>query len=131
MWIQIQLFTLCGSGSETLIFLPTRDPTWFGTQTNQPAGDGGAPKKATGLTQPLTLSPALAAIVAAEQGEKLTRSEIVKRLWDYIKEKNLQDRRWFIPDKLMKPVFGSERIHAFDMIKYLDAHVCTLCTLIN
>jgi upstream activation factor subunit UAF30 len=95
-------------------------------KTNQPAGDGGAPKKATGLTQLLTLSPALAAIVAAEQDEKLTKSEVVKRLWAYLKEKNLQDpENWhcFIPDKLMEPVFGSERIKAFSMIKYLGAHV--------
>jgi hypothetical protein len=43
------------------------------------------------------------------------RSEIVKRLWAYLKEKNLQDpenKQWFTPDKLMEPVFGSERIKA-------------------
>jgi upstream activation factor subunit UAF30 len=99
-------------------------------KTNQPAGDsgdGGAPKKTkwTTLTQPLTLSPALAAIVAAEQDEKLARNEIVDRLLAYIKEKNLwdpKDKQWFTPDKLMKPVFGSERIHAFGMIKYLGDH---------
>ncbi len=100
------------------------------SKTNQPAGDsgdGGAPKKTKWitLTQPLTLSPALAAIVAAEKGEKLTRKEIVERLWAYIWEKNLQDpqNRQFTPDKLMEPVFGSERIHAFGMTKYLGNHI--------
>ena len=43
-----------------------------------------------GLTKPMTLSPALAAIVGAKKDEKLARSEIVKRLWAYLKEKNLQ-----------------------------------------
>jgi chromatin remodeling complex protein RSC6 len=38
----------------------------------------------------MTLSPALAAIVGAKKDEKLARSEIVKRLWAYLKEKNLQ-----------------------------------------
>jgi upstream activation factor subunit UAF30 len=54
------------------------------------------------------------------------RSEIVKRLWAYLKEKNLQDpenKQWFTPDKLMEPVFGSERIKAFGMSKFLGAHL--------
>ncbi len=102
---------------------PYETPNMVRAKTNQPAGDGGAPKKATGLTQLLTLSPALAAIVAAEQDEKLTRNEIVERLRAYIKEKNLRDRQWFTPDKLMEPVFGSERIHAFGMTKYLGDHI--------
>ena len=54
--------------------------------------DDGAPKekKVNGLTKPMTLSAELAAIVGAKKDEKLARSEIVKRLWAYLKEKNLQ-----------------------------------------
>jgi upstream activation factor subunit UAF30 len=68
-------------------------------KTDKPADDG-APKKVNGLTKPMTLSPALAAIVGAKKDEKLARSEIVKRLWAYLKEKNLQDpenKQWFAP----------------------------------
>ena len=47
-------------------------------------------KKLNGLTKPMTLSPKLAAIVSAKKGEQVARSEIVKRLWVYLKENNLQ-----------------------------------------
>jgi upstream activation factor subunit UAF30 len=47
-------------------------------------------KRESGLTKPMSLSPALAAIVGAKKDEKLARSEIIKRLWAYLKEKNLQ-----------------------------------------
>ena len=59
--------------------------------------DDGAPKekKLNGLTKPMTLSPELAAIVGAKKDEKLARSEIVKRLWAYLKEKDLKVN-WFI-----------------------------------
>ena len=52
--------------------------------------DAAAPKKLNGLTKPLNLSPELAAIVGAKKDEKLARSEIVKRLWAYLKAQNLQ-----------------------------------------
>ena len=58
--------------------------------SDKPAADSGAPKKVNGLTKPMTLSPALATIVGAKKDEKLARSEIVKRLWAYLKAKNLQ-----------------------------------------
>merc|ERR1712219_57777 len=84
------------------------------------------PKKVNGLTKPMTLSKELAAIVGAKKDEKLARSEIIKRLWAYLKEKNLQDpenKQWFTPDKLMAPVFGTEKIKAFGMAKYLKDHL--------
>ena len=54
--------------------------------------DDGEPKvkKVNGLTKPMTLSADLSAIVGAKKGEQLARSEIIKRLWAYLKEKNLQ-----------------------------------------
>lgn len=84
------------------------------------------PKKVNGLTKPMTLSPELAAIVGAKKDEKLARSEVVKRLWAYLKEKKLQDpenKQYFTPDELMAPVFGNEKIRAFGMAKYLKDHL--------
>jgi upstream activation factor subunit UAF30 len=54
------------------------------------------------------------------------RSEVVKRLWAYLKSHNLQDpenKQFFTPDKLMAPVFGTEKIKAFGMAKYLKEHL--------
>jgi len=90
--------------------------------------DGAAPAKkgGGGLTKPMTLSTELAAIIAKEKGEKLSRAECVKRLWAYLKEKNLQDpenKQFFTPDKTMEPVFGTEKIRAFSMSKFLKDHL--------
>ena len=46
--------------------------------------------KGSGLTKPMTLSDDLATIAEGKKGEKLSRPEIVKRLWAYIKEHKLQ-----------------------------------------
>ena len=54
------------------------------------AGAEANPKKVNGLTKPMTLSKELAAIVDAKKDEKLARSEIIKRLWAYLKAHNLQ-----------------------------------------
>ena len=82
--------------------------------------------KGSGLTKPMKLSPELAALIGAKKDEKLSRPEVVKRLWAYIKEKKLQDpenKQFFVPDKLMEPIFGKEKIRAFGMAKYLKTHL--------
>ena len=43
-----------------------------------------------GFMQPLQADEALAAVVGSEP---LPRTQMVKRLWEYIKEHDLQDRR--------------------------------------
>ena len=82
--------------------------------------------KGSGLTKPLKLSPELATLVGAKKDEKLSRPEVVKRLWAYIKEKKLQDpenKQYFKPDKTMEPIFGKENVRAFGMAKHLKAHL--------
>ena len=82
--------------------------------------------KGSGLTKPMKLSPELASLIGAKKEEKLSRPEVVKRLWAYIKEKKLQDpqnKQFFVPDKTMEPIFGKERIRAFGMAKYLKTHL--------
>ena len=80
----------------------------------------------TGLTKPLTLSKDLAELIGAKKDEKLSRPQVVKRLWAYIKEKNLQDpdnKQYFTPDQKMQPIFGQEKIRAFGMTKFLKTHL--------
>lgn len=70
------------------------------------------------------LSPQLATIVGSCKNERLSRAEINKRLWAYLKkEKLLDESLFFIPDELMKPVFGTERVWACWMAKYLVDHL--------
>merc|ERR1712172_423002 len=49
--------------------------------------------KGSGLTKPLALSKELADLVGAKKDEKLSRPEVVKRLWAHIKTNKLQDPR--------------------------------------
>merc|ERR1712180_87913 len=82
--------------------------------------------KGSGLTKPLNLSDDLADLVGTKKGEKLSRPEVVKRLWAYIREKKLQDpenKQYFFPDEKMKPIFTEDRIRAFGMAKHLKEHL--------
>merc|ERR1711936_245254 len=82
--------------------------------------------KGSGLTKPLTLSEDLTTLLGSKKGEQLSRPEVVKRLWAYIKEKKLQDpanKQFFTPDKAMQPIFGKEKVRAFGMVKHLKGHL--------
>ena len=85
-----------------------------------------SPVKKTGINMELNVSKELAAIIGTDKGEKISRPQVVKRLWAYLKENNLQDpenKQFFTPDAKMEPVFGNERIKAFSMSKYLKEHL--------
>ena len=82
--------------------------------------------KGEAFSKPHKLSPELAAIVGKEEA---SRSDCVKQLWAYLKEHNLQDpenKQYFIPDKKMAKVFGTDRMRAFGMTKFLSAHLSPL-----
>ena len=49
-----------------------------------------APKKLTGLQMPLDISTELAKIIGTKKGEQVSRPQVIKKLWAYLKEKNLQ-----------------------------------------
>ena len=72
----------------------------------------------------LTPSPALAAVVGANP---LPRTEVVKKLWAYIKKFNLQDsknRRNINADAKLKEVFGGKtQVSMFDMTKLVSKHL--------
>lgn len=82
------------------------------------------PKKAnSAFMKPLTPSDKLAAVV----GEKpLPRSEVVKKIWAYIKKNGLQDqknRRMINSDEKLKAVFGKAQVSMFEMNKILAKHL--------
>ncbi len=90
-----------------------------------------APKKAKTARKPnaafmkaLTPSAALAAVVG---NSPLPRTEVVKKLWAYIKKNNLQDsknRRNINADAKLKEVFGGKtQVSMFDMTKLVSKHL--------
>lgn len=74
--------------------------------------------------KPMQVSAELAAVV----GEgPMPRSEVTKKLWEYIKKNNLQDsenRRNINADENLKKVFGGkETVSMFEMTKLVSAHL--------
>ncbi|HEX8277676.1 MAG TPA: SWIB/MDM2 domain-containing protein [Segetibacter sp.] len=84
-------------------------------------GSGGGNQ---GLAAPLTLSPELAKIVGKEP---IPRTEIIKKMWDYIKANNLQDqanKRMINADDKLKVVFdGKDQVSMFELAKVINNHV--------
>jgi chromatin remodeling complex protein RSC6 len=69
-------------------------------------------------------SPQLAAVV----GDKpLPRTEVTKKIWDYIKKNRLQDqksKRMINADDKLKPVFGGKaQISMLEMTKMVNKHL--------
>ena len=74
--------------------------------------------------KPLKPSSDLAEIVGSKP---LPRTQVVKKLWVYIKKKKLQDsknRRMINADALLKPIFkGKKQVSMFEMTKYVSKHL--------
>ena len=73
--------------------------------------------------KPLTPSTTLAAVVGATP---IPRTEVVKKLWAYIKKNNLQDsknRRNINADDKLKPIFGKATVSMFEMTKLVSKHL--------
>jgi chromatin remodeling complex protein RSC6 len=68
-------------------------------------------------------STELAAVVGASP---LPRSEVVSKVWAYIKKHDLQDpqnKREIAADDKLKAVFGKGRVTMFEMNKHLAQHL--------
>ena len=82
-------------------------------------------KKAnSAFMKPLTPSAALAEIVG---NKPLPRTQVVKKLWVYIKKKGLQDkknRRMINADANLLNIFGGKKqVSMFDMAKLIGKHL--------
>ena len=74
--------------------------------------------------KPMTPSATLAAVV----GDKaLPRTEVTKKVWDYIKKNGLQDaknKRMINADDKLKSVFGGKKqVSMFEMTKLISGHL--------
>jgi upstream activation factor subunit UAF30 len=102
-----------------------KKPTTKAKEKKEPASSDQKKRKAgKGLSVKKPITPALAAFL--QQGEEMARTEIVKALWDYIKDNNLQNpenKREILLDEPMRKVFGCDTFTMFTMNKYIAAHV--------
>lgn len=76
------------------------------------------------FTRPVQPDEKLAPVVGSEP---LPRSEITKRLWDYIKQHGLQDsknKQRINADSKLKDVFdGRDQVSMFEMTKLVSGHM--------
>ncbi len=80
-------------------------------------------KANSAFMKPLAVSETLAAVVGKGP---LARSEVVKKLWAYIKKNDLQDkknRRNINADAKLKPIFGKSQVSMFEMTKLVSKHL--------
>lgn len=82
------------------------------------------PKANAAFMKELTVSPTLAAVVGSGP---MPRSEVVKKLWVYIKKNGLQDaqnKRNINADEALSKVFdGKKTVNMFEMTKLVSKHL--------
>ena len=85
---------------------------------------GGRGRSNAAFMAPVTPSAELGAVVG---GDPKPRTEITKRLWEYIKKNGLQDqknRRMIKADANLKAVFGGKsQVNMFEMTSLVNKHV--------
>jgi upstream activation factor subunit UAF30 len=83
-----------------------------------------ARKPSAAFMKALTPSEVLAAIIGSKP---LPRTEVVKKIWVYIKANKLQDKvnkRNINADAKLKPLFGGKaQVSMFDLAKHLSKHL--------
>ena len=97
----------------------------------KPAAKKTAAKKPAAKRKPnaafmkaMTPSASLAAVIG---GSPMPRTEVTKKIWDYIKKNKLQDsinRRLINADEKLKAVFGGKgKVSMFEMTKLVSNHL--------
>jgi upstream activation factor subunit UAF30 len=92
-----------------------------GSKSSKTAGES---KARGGIAKPVQPDAQLAAVVGKDP---MPRTELTKRVWDYIKKHDLQDsenRRMINADAKLKPIFGGkDQVSMFEMTKLVNQHV--------
>lgn len=74
--------------------------------------------------KPMTIGTALHPVIGSKP---MPRTEVVKKVWDYIKKNNLQDakeRRNINADENLRAVFnGKKTVSMFEMTKLISSHL--------
>lgn len=81
-------------------------------------------ERGSALKRPVQPDAALAAVVGSHPQP---RTEITKKMWDYIKANNLQDpqnKRNINADAKLRPIFnGQSQVTMFEMTKLVNQHI--------
>lgn len=93
--------------------------------TKEPAAKKAAVKRApnAAFSKPLTPSATLAAVIGAAPAP---RTEVTKKIWEYIKKHNLQDpanKRNINADDKLKPIFKKPQVTMFELTKLVSEHL--------
>ncbi|HEY8830910.1 MAG TPA: SWIB/MDM2 domain-containing protein [Gemmatimonadaceae bacterium] len=73
--------------------------------------------------KPMQPSSDLASVVGSSP---MPRTEVTKKLWQYIKRKGLQDsknRRMINADENLRPIFGRSQVSMFEMTRLVNKHL--------
>jgi len=82
-----------------------------------------ARKPNAAFMKPLTPSPELAAVIGPEA---VPRTEVTKKIWDYIKKHDLQvpeNRRNIRADDKLRPIFQKDEVSMFELTKLVNGHL--------
>jgi upstream activation factor subunit UAF30 len=93
------------------------------TRTAKAASTSKGSEQPKGLQKPVQPSKELAAVVGAKP---LPRSEVVRKVWAYIKQHKLQNPdngREILADDKLQAVFGKKQVTMFEMNKHLSQHL--------
>ncbi|KAE8668129.1 hypothetical protein F3Y22_tig00112344pilonHSYRG00042 [Hibiscus syriacus] len=81
------------------------------------------PRKPRGIMKPRRVSPEMQALVGVPE---IPRTEVLKRIWAYIKEHNLQDpdnKRVIICDEKLKKIFADkDRVEFLEIARLINPH---------
>ena len=82
-----------------------------------------ARKPNAAFMKPLTPSATLAAVIGAAA---IPRTEVTKKIWEYIKKNDLQDpanRRNINADAKLLPLVGKAQVSMFELTKIVSTHL--------
>lgn len=94
-------------------------------KTAAPAKAPAAKKRtpSAAFMKPMNPSAALGAVIGAKP---LPRTEVTRKVWEYIKKNNLQDKNvktMINPDAKLKAVLGKDQVSMFEMTKIISGHL--------
>jgi len=109
---------------------PAKKPAAKKAATKKPAKKAAAKKPAAkrkpnaAFMKPMNPSAVLAAVIGSTP---MPRTEVTKKIWDYIKKNKLQDsinRRLINADEKLRAVFGGKgKVSMFEMTKLVSNHL--------